>query len=184
MMQERNIQLSRESLISFLDFVAEKGLMKRDTAISYKKACNIILKILGEDEATDLSKINLESVITRHRNLAAGKISPSALKNYELRTRAAVNNFIEYVKNPSSWRPTIKQRPSRTRATAPSPPAKNIESGAIPIESKEFITTKEEQPSIHIDFQIHISPETTPEQIDQIFTSMRRHLYRNKTSEK
>lgn len=32
-------------------------------------------------------------------------------------------------------------------------------------------------PSIHIDLQIHVSPEATPEQIDQIFKSMAKHLY-------
>ena len=36
---------------------------------------------------------------------------------------------------------------------------------------------KPNTPSIHIDLQIHISPEATPEQIDQIFSSMKRHLY-------
>lgn len=32
-------------------------------------------------------------------------------------------------------------------------------------------------PSVHIDIQVHISPESTPEQIDQIFKSMSKHLY-------
>ena len=32
-------------------------------------------------------------------------------------------------------------------------------------------------PSIHINVQIHIDPNSTPEQIDQIFSSMARHLY-------
>lgn len=32
-------------------------------------------------------------------------------------------------------------------------------------------------PSVHIDIQVHISPESTPEQIDQIFKSMAKHLY-------
>jgi hypothetical protein len=35
-------------------------------------------------------------------------------------------------------------------------------------------------PSVHIDIQVHISPESTPEQIDQIFRSMAKHLYGNK----
>lgn len=35
-------------------------------------------------------------------------------------------------------------------------------------------------PNLHIDIQIHISPETTPEQIDQIFASMAKHLSRIK----
>lgn len=32
-------------------------------------------------------------------------------------------------------------------------------------------------PSLHIDIQIHISPEASAEQIDQIFSSMAKHLY-------
>lgn len=34
-------------------------------------------------------------------------------------------------------------------------------------------------PTMHIDIQIHISPQATPEQIDTIFASMSKHLYRN-----
>ena len=34
-------------------------------------------------------------------------------------------------------------------------------------------------PSIHIDLQIHISPDSPPEQIEAIFSSMARHLYGN-----
>lgn len=33
-------------------------------------------------------------------------------------------------------------------------------------------------PSLHIDLQVHISPEATVEQIDKIFASMAKHLYR------
>ena len=36
-------------------------------------------------------------------------------------------------------------------------------------------------PSLHIDIQIHISPDSSADQIDQIFESMARHLY-NKTT--
>ncbi len=32
-------------------------------------------------------------------------------------------------------------------------------------------------PSLHIDIQVHISPEATSEQIDKVFESMARHLY-------
>jgi len=167
-MQERNLQLTQDNLINFLDFVAEKGLMKKDTAVSYKKACRIVLGILDETEAADLSKINLEKVILRHRNLAAGKVSPATLKSYEGRVRAAVNGFFEYAKDPSSWKPAVQQRISRAARAVVSPAkkSKEVEGRGTPI-----------QPSIHIDFQVHISPEATPEQIDQIFASMRRHLY-------
>jgi hypothetical protein len=32
-------------------------------------------------------------------------------------------------------------------------------------------------PAVHIDIQIHISPESSAEQIDKIFESMSKHLY-------
>jgi len=173
-MAETSVQPSRANLIEFLEFAGDKGLMKKATAGSYKKACNIILGILDETEAADLSKINLEKVILRHRNLAAGKIVPPTLKAYETRTRAAVNNFLEYIKDPTTWKPAVQQRPSRAKkAAAPTKKPKELERREAPFQ----------QPPVHIDFQIHISPEATPEQIDQIFASMRRHLYGNRTGQ-
>ena len=38
-------------------------------------------------------------------------------------------------------------------------------------------------PEVHIDIQIHISPESTSEQIDKIFESMSKHLYGRKGDE-
>lgn len=35
-------------------------------------------------------------------------------------------------------------------------------------------------PKLHIDIQIHISPDATPQQIEQIFESMSKHLYKTK----
>jgi Family of unknown function (DUF5343) len=36
------------------------------------------------------------------------------------------------------------------------------------------------EPSLHIDIQIHIAPDASSEQIEQIFASMAKHLYRSK----
>jgi hypothetical protein len=41
-------------------------------------------------------------------------------------------------------------------------------------------TGSTENPSLHIDLQIHISPEATPDQIEKIFESMAKHLYKPK----
>jgi Family of unknown function (DUF5343) len=38
-------------------------------------------------------------------------------------------------------------------------------------------------PSVHIDIQIHISPEASSDQIDQIFKSMAKHLYGPRVAE-
>jgi hypothetical protein len=52
----------------------------------------------------------------------------------------------------------------------PTEPAK-----PFPEKHKEVLTGL--SPSIHIDIQIHISPEASISQIDQIFASMAKHLY-------
>jgi hypothetical protein len=172
-MAEATLQTNRDNLIAFFDFAADKGLMNKNTATAYKKASSVILKILDESEAADISRIDLEEVIRRHRNLAAGKIPPMTLKTYEIRVRAAVNNFIQYTKDPSSWKPIVKER---TRKTPAVKTAKTIVSAT---QSQKFEKAGQilGQPSVYIDFQIHISPETTEKQIDQIFASMKRHLY-------
>lgn len=52
-------------------------------------------------------------------------------------------------------------------------------SGTIEISSNglEHTSNQQNRPNLHIDLQIHISPESTPEQIESIFASMAKHLY-------
>lgn len=45
------------------------------------------------------------------------------------------------------------------------------------------ISNSQGGPSVHIDIQIHISPESTAEQIDKIFEGMAKHLYGRKGDE-
>ena len=49
---------------------------------------------------------------------------------------------------------------------------------AAPAEETPVRTGQSTGPSIHIDVQVHIDSNASAEQIDQIFTSMARHLYR------
>ncbi len=172
-MTEVNIEPSRDNLLDFLAFAGEKGLLKKTTASARRDASKIILGILDDDEAADLSKVDLENVIQRHRNLATGKIMPQTLAAYESRTRTAVKDFLEYFKSPSTWKTSTPQRAERA-GVAPS--AKKT-SKTKDLGRPEAIG----HPAVHIDFQIHISPEASPEQIDQIFASMRRHLYGSTT---
>lgn len=52
---------------------------------------------------------------------------------------------------------------------------------AIDVDSPEYSSrdgrTLRNRPNLHIDLQIHISPESTPEQIETIFACMAKHLY-------
>jgi hypothetical protein len=62
-------------------------------------------------------------------------------------------------------------RPNASRvAAAGSPPE-------VTLSSRTTAPRQGQQPSVHIDVQVHIDPAATAEQIDQIFASMARHLY-------
>ena len=74
------------------------------------------------------------------------------------------------------------------RETSPGPAASTIPKSRVKRKARSSISdesaTKDKDslipsdltPSIHIDIQIHISPEAKPDQIDQIFASMAKHL--------
>ena len=59
--------------------------------------------------------------------------------------------------------PTPKKAEASQEVVAHEPPAPSAKSDA--------------GPTVHLDIQIHIPADATPEQIDQIFSSMARHLY-------
>jgi len=61
----------------------------------------------------------------------------------------------------------VNKQPVPVVPPAPSP-------AAAPVGDKDHLAKR--VPSIHIDVQVHISPDTTAEQIDRIFASMSKHL--------
>jgi hypothetical protein len=61
-------------------------------------------------------------------------------------------------------------------------PAAEVGPGPVPLPDNARLGGAEvsggnSRPGLHIDIQVHISAESTPEQIDQIFASMSKHLY-------
>ncbi len=61
--------------------------------------------------------------------------------------------------------PALHSGPLHAPVTEPATNLSHRTSGHVPT------------PSVHIDIQIHISPEASTDQIDQIFKSMSKHLY-------
>ena len=169
-MQEQKAGRSRDDLMKFLNFTGEKGLINKGTVATRKKSCDTILTILDETESADLSQIDLEDVIRRHSVLTAGKFVPATLKGYQGHLRGSIKDFLDFVNNPAGWRPTGKKKPNK----APKP--------ALARRPKEPERKAVIQPAVHIDLHIHIPPEADTGQIEQIFASMRKHLYVDKTS--
>lgn len=88
------------------------------------------------------------------------------LKSGEIKEKKAVSP-----KNGAAKNGTKKQAPS-VIATVQETVQPNEQDKALADKD-----TKSSRPNLHIDLQIHISPDSTPEQIDTIFASMAKHFY-------
>ncbi|MBC8394445.1 MAG: DUF5343 domain-containing protein [Deltaproteobacteria bacterium] len=83
---------------------------------------------------------------------------------------------IETISKSSNSQKPIKKEINKTAVKEKAP--KNVSSK---IQQKQDQTPKQERlPDININLQIHISSDASPDQIDKIFESMAKHVYKNK----
>lgn len=61
--------------------------------------------------------------------------------------------------------------------TAPAQPQVSAHALHAPVATSSVAAAPPGTPALHIDVQIHISADSGPDQIDQIFASMAKHLY-------
>ncbi len=133
---------SREDLKAFLDWVGSKGLMPLATVQARKAAVNNILDILSEEEAADVTVLDIEQVMSRFGNLKGKNYTPDSLRTYQSRLGKALEDFQAYVDNPMAFKPTGSQRrvsslpkegvKAAGHAVRPSPAAQNVPVSAPP----------------------------------------------------
>lgn len=114
----------RKELLEFLDYLSNKGLMNKTTAQSRKASANAVLSVLSEEEASDVSQIDLDDAMNRFHNLEGSKFTPGSLNTYKSRTRSAIEDFLRYLDNPLTFRAKTPagSRPQRTKnIVAPRP---------------------------------------------------------------
>ncbi len=110
-----NNDRSRKALLRFLDYVAEKGLMAKNTVAARKAAANSVLGVLSEDEAEDVLDIDLKDVMARFQNLEGQRYTPGSLNTYQSRVKAALDDFAAYLSNPMAFRPSVQARDRTSR---------------------------------------------------------------------
>ena len=101
---------SREELLKFLDYVRAKGLMSPNTAESRKASVNKVLGILSEDEAADVTVLDLDHVISRFGNLHGKQYTPESLRSYRSRVKSSIEDFKRYLDNPMAFKPGVSKR--------------------------------------------------------------------------
>ena len=101
---------SREALMEFLDYLSNKGLIAKNTANARRTTANKVLRILSDEEARDITVLDLDDVMERFQNLEGQNYTPGSLATYRTRMKAAVADFETYLKNPLAFRPNVRKR--------------------------------------------------------------------------
>jgi site-specific recombinase XerC len=106
--------ISKAQLTDFLDFLGKKGLMNAATVAARKAATNTMLGILSEEEAADVSDIDLEDLSRRFLNLKGNNFKPESVRVYKSRLSGTLGDYKSYKKDPLKFRPslTVKAPPS------------------------------------------------------------------------
>lgn len=114
--------------IEFIDYLADKGLLKKATASARKAAASAFLDILDDDEKVDIRAIDLDSLAMRFANIQGSKFTPQSLTTYKSRYNSAYKDFISYRENPLGFTPNISQRKKRgkTSSTTTSVPIETV----------------------------------------------------------
>ena len=140
----------------------------------YKTVCDKIIKNVYPAELLDLfpgSDIDRGMARSWFMGLGIGQGAADKmvaffvlLKSGEIKDKKAIT-----ATNNTTAKSKVSKAKTEPRSNEVKPP--QVET----IDSKE--SQNNNRPNLHIDLQIHISPDSTPEQIDAIFASMAKHLY-------
>jgi hypothetical protein len=98
---------SLNSLLEFLDWTAEKGLMAKNTVGGRKAAVSAVLGVLAPEEKSDVTEVDLDGAMVRFVNLQGKKYNTSSLNVYKSRTNAAINDFRTWLADPLSFKPHL-----------------------------------------------------------------------------
>lgn len=141
----------------------------------YKSACDKIIRTVYPTELLDLfPESDIDRSVAENWFMSQGVGQGAAGK------MAALFILLKsgIIKDKKSI--TSKQTNGAKKSTSTTGKSKNFKKENIATETvlnPVNIQSSVNQPNLHIDLQIHISPESTPEQIETIFASMAKHLY-------
>lgn len=127
-----------KQLVDHWTWAAEKGVMNRNSAFGMRSACSQVLSVLDNWKEIDVTSIDIEDLLKRFRNLRARDFSPSSLDAYEKRFRGGIASFLDYVNNPSGWKPTARA-PRKPRSKEDGDDAKEArrEDAQVPVARSE-----------------------------------------------
>ena len=112
---------SRADLLKFLEYMGRKGLIPANTASARKAAANQVLAMLGDDEAQDVTDLDVDETIRRFGNRFRSDYTAESLQSYASRLRSSLDDFKRHCDDPLNFKPgrsKIGGRGPRAKAEA------------------------------------------------------------------
>ena len=151
----------------------------------YKEVCDIIIKNVYPPELMDLfpeQDVDKNSVKSWFMSHGVGESAAGQMAAMFLLLKDGVLKDSKRVQTKSSAKSTAKVTKASESGSNQKSENINLASNDLPPPPNNGkLTAEKTRPNLHIDLQIHISPDSTPEQIETIFSSMARHLYGDRT---
>lgn len=110
-----NNNYSYQSLIQFLSYASDKGLLKFETARSRRTAVRRLITAATDDEKNDVRNIDINDLFSRFENLNSQKFKPESLGVYRSRFGTALTDFLRWMENPSGFKPSLNKRTSQRK---------------------------------------------------------------------
>lgn len=171
------------SLIEFLDMSLKNGYAKKGTLLNRLRIVKDIFATVPNLDNADVTMLDIGQVYSQYVNLKKPIMSGPTVKGNAAHFSSAIKEFKLWVNNPSGYPPmkakttsvsSIKSVKNRISDKIPSKTSeKTIDTSSIPINN--ISKQNSSVPSIHIDFQIHISPDTNPEVFEKLFASLSKY---------
>lgn len=99
-----SLEYSVDALLEFLEYLAKKGMVNKNTVDSRKASSNKMLAILSPGEAADLRHIDVDQLSARFANLKGQTYSPQSLQVYKSRLNTSLADFFRYKDNPANFK--------------------------------------------------------------------------------
>ena len=176
------LPLRRVGLIDDNGALTPRGQKWRVDA-SYKDACSEIVKEVYPEELSALTDTDgqpdVAKVLTWFQHRGFGDSNARQMANtYVLIASADLSAADKGADQPKQAKQTKQPRKATVTARTPKKPDEKPENGTGgKADGDEEMRKGGPLPGLHIDLQVHIPVDATPDQIDQIFASMAKHLY-------
>lgn len=140
-----------DDLKTFLSWTADKGLVPAATVHARKAASNMVLDILSDEEAQDVTALDLDDVMRRFQNLKGKNYTPTSLRTYQSRLGKAVEDFKVYLDNPMAFKPSgSRQSGGVSRAASKGKSKAAVAESPRPVAPSSHSPASLEMPSTHI----------------------------------